>query len=149
MSATSVPPDSLAETSPPSPDFRDDGWAVHYVKYYFVFYTRRRRPFFADAAAKARVEELMRETAAGLACEITCLSVYPSEVVVHVEASPMLSPNVIATRLREDVAGPLKEEFEAIRRAGAVFVRRYLVTTVPGPEVDGVVVDGQDLLRDG
>ena len=140
MTATSDPP---AAPSPPSPDFRDDGWAVHYVKYYFVFYTRRRKPFFADAAAKERVEELMRETAAGLACEITGLGVYPSVVVVHVEASPMLSPNVIATRLREDVAGPLKEEFESIRRTGAVFVRRYLVTTVPVAETDVQTVEGR------
>ncbi|MEP0546343.1 MAG: transposase [Rhodothermales bacterium] len=140
MTATSDPP---AAPSPPSPDFRDDGWAVHYVKYYFVFYTRRRRPFFADAAANARVEKLMRATAAGLACEITFLRAYPSVVVVHVEASPMLSPNVIATRLREDVAGPLKEEFESIRRTGAVFVRRYLVTTVPVAETGGEAFEGR------
>jgi REP element-mobilizing transposase RayT len=101
-----------------------------------VLYTRRRRPFFADAGAKARVGELLLETAKGLECEVSHLGVYPSSVVVHVEVPPTLSPHVMVTRLREDVAGPLKEEFEEIRRAGAVFVRRYLVTTVPVPETE-------------
>jgi len=127
-----------------SPDLRDDGRAVYYLKYYVVLYTRRRRPFFADESAKARVGELLLATAKGLECEVAHLGVYPSSVVLHVEAPPTLSPHVLVTRLREDVAGPLKEEFEGIRRAGAVFVRRYLVTTVPVPEADGESSEGGD-----
>lgn len=130
-------------TGPASPDCRDDGRAVYYLKYYVVLFTRRRRPFFADAAAKARVEELLLETAEGLGCEVTHLSVYPSSVVIHVEVPPTHSPHVLVTRLREDAAGPLKEEFEEIRRAGAVFVRRYMVTTVPVPEADGEASEGR------
>lgn len=135
----SAPPDATGLTSP---DYRDDGRAVYYLKYYVVLFTRRRRPFFADAAAKVRVEELLLETAEGLGCEVTHLSVYPSSVVLHVEAPPTHSPHVLVTRLREDAAGPLKEEFEEIRRAGAVFVRRYMVTTVPVPEADGGALQG-------
>lgn len=49
--------------------------------------------------------ELLLETAAELACDVAHLRVYPSSVALHVEARPTLSPHVLVTRLREDVAG--------------------------------------------
>jgi hypothetical protein len=49
---------------------------------------------------------------------------------------------VLVTRLREDVAGPLKAEFAHVRKTGAVFVKRYLLTTVPGPETAAAFPEG-------
>ena len=40
---------------------------------------------------------------------------------------------MIVRGLRRGVVGPLKAEFKAIRRAGSVFVRPYLLATVPMP----------------
>lgn len=143
MSTPPPSPDPPVATRRGSPDYRDDGRAVYWLKYYVLLVTRRRREFFADATVRARAEELLRGVAEAQGCVLTHCRLYPSSVVLHVEAPPTLSPHVLVTRLREDTAGPLKEEFEEVRRAGAVFVRRYMVTTVPVPETDGETFEGQ------
>lgn len=140
MTVKPTAPDPPVATSPKSPEYLDDGRAIYWLKYYVVFFTRRRKPFFADAAVKARAEELLLETAEELGCKVTRLDVYPSTVELHVEAPPTLSPHVLSSRLRKGAAGPLKAEFEELRRATAVFVKRYVVSTVPVPEADGEAV---------
>lgn len=143
MSTQPAPPDPPVATRRESPDYRDNGRAVYWLKYYVLLVTRRRREFFTDSVIKRRAKELLIEVAEGQGCEVTHCELYPSSVVLHVLAPPTLSPHVLVTRLREDSAGPLKEEFEEVRRAGAVFVRRYMVTTVPVPETDGETFEGQ------
>lgn len=132
----SHPEPPFAGLSPHSPRYADDGRSVSALTYYVRLVTRRRRPFFADADVRARAEALLEASAAALGCRIEACAVSPSAVSLAVTAPPEVSPHVLVTRLRHDVAGPLKEEFEDVRRAGAVFVRRYLVSTVPIPEGD-------------
>lgn len=127
---------SLFATHADSPPYVHDGRATFWLKYYVLLATRRRRPFFAEEPARTRASELLTAAAECLGCTVTCCVVAPSSATIHVEAPPTLAPHKLVTRLREDVAGPLKEEFEHIRRAGAVFVRQYLVSTVPLPETD-------------
>ena len=115
-------------------DYDHDGRAIHWLLYYVLLVTRRRKPLFEDEAAKARCEELLAASARGIGCEVVRSEVNPSTVIVHVKAPPTVAPHNLVSRLRRETAGPLLEEFEAIRRVGAVFVHQYMVTTVPVPE---------------
>ena len=132
----SPPEQPFAGTSPDSPRYADDGRSVSALTYYVRLVTRRRRPFFENPAVCARARELLHASAEALECRVVQCEVSASAVSLAVTAPPTLSPHVLVTHLRHGVAGPLKEEFEEVRRAGAVFVRRYLVSTVPVPDAD-------------
>ena len=119
------------------PGYDDDGRSATWIEYHVVLVTRRRQPYFADVRAKARVEELLCEAAVGVGCEVRGLDVRPSSAQVRVKAPPGIAPHLVVRALRRGVAGPLKAEFEAIRRGGAVFVRPYLLATREVPEADG------------
>lgn len=132
-----VPSSVEARAPDPSrPNYDSDGRAVYWLMYYVLIVTRRRRPFFENEKARRRCEEVLREVAGSIGCEIVECEVSPSQVIVQVKAPPTKSPHSVATRLRHDAAAPLKAEFEEIARAGAVFAHQYMVTTVPVPETD-------------
>lgn len=123
-------------TSADSPAYDGDGRSVTWIVYHVLLVTRRRQPYFADGKAKARVEELLRAAAAEVGCRVLELDVRPSSVRARVQAPATISPHLVVRALRRGVAGPLKAEFETIRRVGAVFVRPYLLTTRDVPEAD-------------
>ena len=126
----------VVATAADSPAYSDDGVVVHWLRYHLVLATRRRKPFFEDAALAARADELLRQAAEGLGCRVAACAVHPSWVTMEVEAPSRLSPFSVATRVARGVAGALKEESEAVRRSGAAFVHRYLVSTEAVPEGD-------------
>ena len=119
-----------------SPPYREEGSAVSSLVYYALLVTRRRRPLFADEAVRARVEALVREAAEGVGAAVRRVAVLPATVRVEVEAPATLSPHDLVGAIRRETTAGLKAEFEAVQRAHSVFVRRYLVTTVPVPETD-------------
>ena len=123
-------------TTPDSPSYSDDGVVVHWLCYHVVLVTRRQRPFFEDDELAARADELIRQAAEGLGCRVAACAVHPSWVTLEVEAPSRLSPFSLATRVARGVAGALKEESEAVRRSGAAFAHRYLVSTEAVPEGD-------------
>lgn len=119
-----------------SPAYDDDGRSVTWIVYHVMLVTRRRQPYFANAEAKARVEALLRAAAVETGCAVLDLDVRPSSARLRVKAPAAIAPHLVVRALRRGVAGPLKAEFEAIRRVGAVFVRPYLLTTRDVPEAD-------------
>ena len=129
-------PDPPVATTTDSPSYLDDGVVIHWLRYHVVLVTRRQRPFFEDAALASRADELIRQAAEGLRCRVAACAVHPSWVTLEVEAPSRLSPFSVATRVARGVAGALKEESEAVRRSGAAFVHRYLVSTEAVPEGD-------------
>ena len=129
-------PDPTVATTTDSPAYVDDGVVVHWLCYHVVLVTRRQRPFFEDDELAARADELIRQAAEGLGCRVAACAVHPSWVTLEVEAPSRLSPFSVATRVARGVAGALKEESEAVRRSGAAFVHRYLVSTEAVPEGD-------------
>ena len=123
-------------TSPDSPPYDSDGSVVTSIVYYVLLVTRRKRPHFADPAARDRVRELLVELADKLGCTMTSCEVKPSTALVQVRAPSTIAPHMIVRGLRRGVAEPLKEEFAEIRKVGSVFVRPYLLATVPVPDED-------------
>jgi REP element-mobilizing transposase RayT len=120
----------------PTARYDDDGRAASALVYHVVLVTRRRRPLFREGAVARRVEALLGEAAGGAGCALESCEVGASWVRLAVRAPSTLSPHIVVTRLRRDAAGPLKREVEEARRTGAVFVRRYLVSTGPVSDAD-------------
>ena len=126
----------------PSAGYDDDGRALSALTYHVVLVTRRRRRLFEDAAVAARVEALLEAGARGAGCAIEACEVGPSHVRLAVRAPATTSPHVVVTHVRR-AAAALKGESEAARRLGAVFTRRYLVSTGPVSDADcGAFVAG-------
>ena len=123
-------------TSADSPPYDCDGPIVTSILYYVLLVTKRRRPHFADPAARERVKELLNELAETLGCQMTSCVMKPSTAMLQVRAPSTIAPHMIVRGLRRGVVQPLKTEFEGIRRAGSVFVRPYLLATVPMPDGD-------------
>ena len=119
----------------PSADYDDDGRALSALTYHVVLVTRRRRRLFEDTALAVRVEALLGEGAEGAGCVLEACEVGPWWVRLAIRAPATLSPHVAVTHVRR-AAAALKGEAEAARRLGAVFVRRYLVSTEPVSDAD-------------
>lgn len=118
------------------PGYRTDGPVLGRIVYHMVLVTRRRRAFFADTALAARAEELIRHAAGDAGCHVRGCTVHPSWVVLEVEAPAGVAPSRLATVIARGAGGALKAESEAVRRSGAAFVHRYLVSTEAVPERD-------------
>ena len=110
----------------------DDGRSVYRLEYHFLMVTRRRRPFFADDAMRARAHALMTAIFEENGCRVEDLRIEPSTVRAHVFAPPYLSPHQLVAKLRS-VAAPLRREFPSVGENGGLFVRRYIVSHVPAP----------------
>jgi REP element-mobilizing transposase RayT len=136
MPTSAHPRTPFEGTSDDSPPYDSDGPIVTSIEYYVLLVTKRRRPHFADPVARERVEELLDELAETLGCRMTSCEVKPSTALLQVRAPSTIAPHMIVRGLRRGVVQPLKAEFDAIRRAGSVFVRPYLLATVPMPDGD-------------
>ena len=128
--------DGFRATSDASPPYQRTGPSVHALVYYVLLVTRRRRPLFAEPAVATRAEALFREAAEQMGLGVECVDVNPATVTMHVVAPPTVAPHKMVRDLRRAVTTPLKEEFEHIASAGGVFVRDYMVTSMPVPDTD-------------
>ena len=136
MPTSAHPRTPFEGTSADSPPYDSDGPIVTSIEYYVLLVTKRRRPHFADPAARERAQELLIELANELGCTMTSCEVKPSTALVQVRAPSTIAPHMIVRGLRRGVAEPLKAEFAEIRKVGSVFVRPYLLATVPMPDED-------------
>lgn len=128
------PLDHVATDPPP---LHRTGPAVHALVYYILLVTRRRRPLFAEAAVAARVGELIAARGVEMGLGMQRVQVDPATVTIHVRAPPTLSPHKIVRELSRAVSAPLRAEFAHVRDLDGVFVRDYMVTSMPVPETEG------------
>ncbi len=126
-------PTSPLDTASDNESLDDDGRALHKLEYHILLVTRRRRPLFADEAPRTRCHELLMGVLDEQECRVERLAVHPSTVTLHVFAPPTVAPHILVQKLRE-VAGPLRAEYPEMVPGGGVFIRRYIVTTMPTSE---------------
>ena len=112
-------------------DYRTTARSASRLVYTLVLVTRRRRRLFAAEAVRTRVRTLMVEAAREIDCRVATCEVAESTVTIRLDAPPDLAPQTAATRLQTAPVAALRAEVEAVRRAGSVFSRQYLVSTEP------------------
>jgi putative transposase len=111
-----------------SQPYRRNETAVFRCDYHFIFCPKRRRKILSGAIA-ARLEELLREMAPELECEIIELSVQVDHVRLSVSADPQWSPARLVAHFKGKTSRVLREEFPVLMRMPSLWTRSYFVST--------------------
>src|SRR6266496_2882423 len=88
---------------------------VFLIHYHLIWCPKRRRKILLDQL-KTRLDELIRETAPTLECEILALDILPDHLYLFVSATPYWAPNQIVARFKAKTSRILRQEFPFLRR---------------------------------
>ena len=95
--------------------YRTKETCVFLMNYHIIWCPKRRRKVLLDRV-KMRLEELIRETAPLLECQILALEILPDHIHLFVSATPQWAPNQIIARLKGTSSRILRQEFPLLRR---------------------------------
>ena len=85
------------------------------MHYHFVWCPKYRRPILIDAVAK-RCEQLIKQKAKELNCEIKALEIMPNHVHLFIQANPLQSPNLVVAQIKGFTSRLLRKEFPFLLR---------------------------------
>lgn len=117
--------------------YRTKETCVFLMNYHIIWCPKRRRKVLVDRV-KTRLEELIRETAPVLACELLALEILPDHLHVFVSATPQWAPNQIIARLKGKSSRILREEFPILRRMPSLWTRSYFISTAGNVSADTI-----------
>lgn len=117
--------------------YRTKESCVFLMNYHIIWCPKRRRKVLLDRV-KTRLEELLRETAPLLECEILALEILPDHLHLLVSATPQSAPNQIIARLKGKSSRVLREEFPILRRMPSLWTRSYFISTAGSVSSDTI-----------
>lgn len=117
--------------------YRTKETCVFLMNYHIIWCPKRRRKVLVDRV-KTRLEELIRETALSLECEILALEILPDHIHLFVSATPQWSPNQIIARLKGTSSRILRQEFPILRRLPSLWTRSYFISTAGNVSSDTI-----------
>jgi putative transposase len=108
--------------------YRSKETCVFLVNYHLIWCPKRRRKVLVDRV-RARLEELIRETAPALECELLALEILPDHLHLFVSATPQWAPNQLVARFKGKTSRILRHEFPLLRRMPSLWTRSFFVST--------------------
>ncbi|WP_287904146.1 IS200/IS605 family transposase [Chloroflexus sp.] len=96
---------------------------------YYVVWCPKRRRKMGGGRRTTRLEELIRETAPELACEMVALDMMPDHLHLVVSATPHWVPNHIVGRFTGKTSRIVRQEFPCLRRMPSLGTRSYFWST--------------------
>jgi putative transposase len=117
--------------------YRSKETCVFLVNYHLIWCPKRRRKVLVDRV-RARLEELIRETAPDLECEILALEILPDHLHLFVSATPQWAPNQLVARLKAKSSRILRQEFPILRRMPSLWTRSFFVSTAGNVAADTI-----------
>jgi putative transposase len=117
--------------------YRTKEACVFLMSYHIIWCPKRRRKVLVDRV-KTRLEELIRETAPSVECEILALEILPNHLHLFVSATPQWAPNQIIARLKGKSSRILREEFPILRRMPSLWTRSYFISTARNVSSDTI-----------
>jgi putative transposase len=117
--------------------YRTKETCVFLLNYHIIWCPKRRRKVLLDRV-KTRLEELIRETALFLECEILALEILPDHLHLFVSATPQWAPNQIIARLKGKSSRILRQEFPILRRMPSLWTRSYFISTAGNVSSDTI-----------
>lgn len=108
--------------------YRRSETAVYLLNYHLIWCPKRRRKILGGSIAE-RLEQLLRETAAELGCEVIELAIQPDHLHFFVSAPPDIAPNQIVARFKGKSSRILRQEFPYLLRMPSLWTRSYFVST--------------------
>jgi putative transposase len=110
---------------------------VFLVNYHLIWCPKRRRKVLVDRV-RVRLEELLRETAPELECEILALEILPDHLHLFVSATPQWAPNQLVARFKGRSSRILRQEFPILRRMPSLWTRSFFVSTAGNVAADTI-----------
>jgi putative transposase len=101
---------------------------VYLVNYHLIWCPKRRRKILVDRL-KTRLDELIRETAPALECEILALEILPDHLHLFVSTTPRWAPNQIVGRFKGKTSPLLRQAFPFLQRMPSLWTRSYFCST--------------------
>lgn len=117
--------------------YRSKETCVFLVNYHLIWCPKRRRKVLVDRV-RARLEELIRETAPELECEILALEILPDHLHLFVSATPQWAPNQLVARFKGKSSRILRQEFPILRRMPSLWTRSFFVSTAGNVAADTI-----------
>jgi len=108
--------------------YHSNDTCVLLINYHLVWCPKRRRKILVDRL-KTRLEELIRETAPELGCEILALEIMPDHIHLVVSATPQWVPTQIVSRFKSKTSRILRQEFPFLQRMPSLWTRSYVWST--------------------
>lgn len=117
--------------------YRSKETCVFLVNYHLIWCPKRRRKVLVDRV-RVRLEELIRETAPELECELLALEILPDHLHLFVSATPQWAPNQLVARFKGKSSRILRQEFPILRRMPSLWTRSFFVSTAGNVAADTI-----------
>ena len=102
---------------------------VHFMNYHFVWCPKYRRKILTGKI-KQRLEQLIRQKAEQLDCEIITLAIAEDHTHLFIRTEPIISPNKLIGQIKGFSSKILRDEFpELKRKLPTLWTRSYFVST--------------------
>ena len=98
------------------------------MNYHLIWCPKRRRKVLVDRV-RARLEELIRDTAPELECDILALEILPDHLHLFVSATPQWAATQLVARFKGKSSRILRQEFPILRRMPSLWTRSVFVST--------------------
>jgi putative transposase len=107
------------------------------INSHLVWCPKRRRKIVVDCL-KTRLEELIRETASELGCEMVAPEMMPDQLHLVVSATPQWAPNHIVSRFKSKTSRIVRQEFPFLQRMPSWWTRSYVWSTARHVSADTI-----------
>jgi putative transposase len=117
--------------------FRHKKKCVFLCNYHLIWCPRRRRRILCGSINE-RLEQIIRETASQIDCEVLALEVMIDHLHLFVSATPQWAPNQIVARFKGKSARLLRQEFPYLRKMPSLWTRSFFVSTADNVSADTI-----------
>ena len=118
-------------------DYKHKETCVFLCNYHLIWCPKRRRRILGGSI-KERLEEIIRETAPLIDCEVLALEIMVDHLHLFVSATPQWAPNQIVARLKGKSARLLRQEFPYLLRMPSLWTRSYFCSTAGNVSSDTI-----------
>lgn len=99
------------------------------IIYNVVFCTRYKRKIFIDDEKINFLINSLEFVAKENDFSIKEINVYPYYIKLNIESTPMISPHMIVSRLKDYSSSEIRGEFQDLKHLPSIWTRHYLATT--------------------
>lgn len=99
------------------------------INYHFVFCPKYRRKIFRNKDVETRFKELVREKCEEIDVRIIAMECDLDHCHLFVNASPLISPQEIMSRIKGYSSRILRQEFAELSAGSSLWTRSYFVST--------------------